>query len=279
MIDTVIQFAAANPVLIGGMLVAGLVSGFAGGLFGIGGGIVTVPALYAVFVALGVDDGLSLKTAVGTSLGVIIVTSLRSLATHHRAGHVDFDILIGWGPWIALGSAAGGAVAHWVPSQLLALVFVGGAVFIAFRRIRGGRKTAPHRDLHQHHVKIPIGVGTGVFSSLMGLGGGALGVMVMTASGRAIHQAVATSAGFGVAVAVPGAAGFIWSGHLATGLPAGSLGYFNIPAFILMAITAAIAAPLGARLAHRTKGELLSKLFGLYVLLAAGALAIDIFFH
>ena len=112
----------------------------------------------------------------------------------------------------------------------------------------------------------------------MGLGGGAVGVMVMTWAGRSIHQAVATAAGFGVAVAVPGTIGFIIAGYGHSDLPPFSLGFVNMAAFAAMAVTSAIAAPFGARLAHRMKGDLLSKLFGAYILLAAAGLLWDVLF-
>lgn len=271
------EFIASNLVLIVGMLAAGFAAGFAGGLFGIGGGIITVPALYAVFQAIGVDDDASLKTAIGTSLGVIIVTSLRALAAHHKAGHVDMGVLRAWAPWIAVGAGAGGLVARWAPVELLTVVFVGGALYVAWRRLMPGGGAKRNRDLMQRRLTRPLGAATGFFSSLMGLGGGAVGVMVMTASGRAIHQAVATAAGFGVAVALPGALAFMWSGRAAAGLPPASFGYFNAVAFLAMALTAGIAAPIGARLAHRTGGLLLSRLFGAYVLVAAVGLAWDVF--
>lgn len=258
------------------VLAAGFVSGFAGGLFGIGGGIVTVPVLYAVFHAFGVSEEASLKTAIGTSLAVIIVTSVRSLATHREAGQVDGAVLRAWAPWIALGAAAGGLLSRWIPAELLTIIFVGGAAWVGYRRLRGAR-AGGGPDLSRRRIHVPIGVGTGLFSSLMGLGGGAVGVMVMTWAGRSMHQAVATAAGFGVAVAAPGALGFVYSGLGAAALPPYSLGYVNGPAFLAMALMSAIAAPIGARLAHRVSGSLLSRLFGVYVLAASLALAVDVF--
>jgi uncharacterized protein len=264
--------------LIVALLAAGFVSGFAGGLFGIGGGVVTTPALFAIFKLLGYADGPSLKTAIGTSLAVIIVTSIRSLSTHHRAGHVDGAMLRNWAPWIAAGAGAGGMLAHWAPAELLAIVFAGGALYVAYRRIFAKeRGHAPAVDLNRKRMKVPLGFGTGLFSSLMGIGGGAMGVMIMTLAGRTMHQAIATSAGFGVAVAGPGVIGFIISGLRAESLPPASLGYVNLPAFAAMAVMAGVAAPLGAKAAHNLDSGLLSKGFGLYVLFAAGALAFDVF--
>ncbi len=274
----VMELLQDHGLLLAGVLIAGFASGYAGGLFGIGGGIVTVPALYAVFQTLGVADGPSLKTAIGTSLGVIIVTSIRSLSTHHQAGQVDFAILKSWAPWIAIGAVAGGLLAKWVPVELLTAVFAGGAFYIAWRRLFSKNKSnAAAKRPPLKHMKIPVGVGAGLFSALMGFGGGALGVIFMTMAGRSMHQAIGTSAGFGVAVAVPGITGFILSGWGQEGLPPLSMGYVNMPAFAAMAVMAAISAPLGARLAHRVDGAILSKLFGGYVLLAAVSLLIDVF--
>ena len=264
--------------LLLGMLAAGCATGFAAGLFGIGGGIITVPVLYAVFHALAVPEEPSLKAAIGTSLAVILVTSILSLATHHSAGHVDRRVLFGWGPWIAAGAAIGGVVTRWVPVELLAGVFVIGAFVIAFRRV-APKKTAkkPDIDLNAAILKVPVGVGAGVFSALLGLGGGAVGVLVMTLAGRTMHQAIATSAGFGLAVALPGAIGFIVSGWGAEGLPLASLGYVNLPAFAAVALTAGLMAPIGARMAHRLNAGLLSRIFAIYVVVAAIALGADIF--
>jgi uncharacterized membrane protein YfcA len=271
------SFLAEHGFLILAVLAAGVAAGFAGGLFGIGGGIVTVPALYAVFHSYNIAEGPSLKTAIGTSLAVIIATSLASLSAHRRAGQVDMRILKAWGPWIAAGSAAGGLLARYVPGEALAIVFALGAGWIGWRRLFGARGKAEERpDLTERRIHIPIGIGTGLFSSLMGLGGGAVGVMVMTWSGRSIHQAVATASGFGVAVAVPGALGFALSGFGQRDLPPFSLGFVNLPAFLAMAAMSALAAPAGARLAHRMKGDLLSKLFGVYVLAAALAILVDV---
>jgi uncharacterized membrane protein YfcA len=260
-----------------GVLAAGLAAGFAGGLFGIGGGIVTVPALYAAFRSVGVSADASLKSAIGTSLAVILVTSLRALITHRASGHVDERVLKAWAPWIAAGAAAGGLLARFVPTLALTVIFVAGAALIGLRRLAGGKRGAPAQtiDLTARRVHIPIGFGAGFFSSLMGLGGGAVGVMMMTMSGRSMHQAIATASGFGIAVAIPGALGFAVSGFGHADLPRFSLGYVNGPAFAAMAAMSALSAHWGASLAHRLKGELLSRLFGVYILISAIALTAD----
>jgi uncharacterized membrane protein YfcA len=209
---------------------------------------------------------------------VIIVTSIRSLITHRDAGHVDGRILRAWAPSIAVGAAAGGLLARHVPSVALTVIFVAGAVFVGWRRLFGKKKTDGARrppDLTDKRVHIPLGFGTGLFSSLMGLGGGAVGVMIMIWSGRSMHQAIATASGFGVAVAIPGALGFAASGYGRLDLPPLSIGFVHLPAFLALAAMTAIAAHFGAIMAHRLNAALLSKLFGAYILLSAAALVID----
>lgn len=274
------DFLTMSPWLLVFLLAAGAGAGFLGGLFGIGGGIVIVPTLYAVFQAMGVGEAESLKTAIGTSLSVIIVTSVRALMTHRRAGHVDIDFLRAWTPWVALGAGAGGVLARWAPAGLLTAIFCAGAIFVAWRRLRPKPvRGAVRRDLSRRGLKIPFGFGAGFFSALMGLGGGAVGVMVMTSAGRSMHQAVGTAAGFGMAVAAPGVAGFILSGYGAAGLPPGAVGYVNAPAFIALALMAAVTAPLGAHAAHRASGVFLSKMFGVFIAFVAIGLFWDVFFR
>lgn len=269
MMDAIDPGVAAALVLA--IACAGLLAGFMGGLFGVGGGIVTAPALYTAFTAFSFDPDVSLKVAVGTSLAVIVITSARSVLAHRRSGRVDFAVLRGWAPWIALGAAAGGGAARWIPAEALGALFVIGALLIGLRRLRGAPKggKAARIDPMKLSVRGPCGVIAGFFSSLMGIGGGAVGVAAMTMVGRSMHEAVATSAGFGAAVATPGALAFVLSGWGVVAAPPGSVGYVNVPAFLIMGLCAGLIAPVGARLAHRLSPELLSRAFGAYALFAA----------
>lgn len=267
-------------VLLALLAGAGLASGFAGGLFGIGGGIVSVPALYFVFQAVGADDAISLKVALGSSLAVVIVTSWRALHTHGKVGNVDYQMLRFWAPWLAGGAAVGGLFSRYAPGEALSLIFAGGAMFIGWRRLArgtGDREPRRHVDLSASGIFRPVAVGTGFFCALMGIGGGAVGLMAMTMAGRSTHQAIATASGIGMAVAAPGALGFLVSGLGVVGAPPFSLGYVNLPAFGVMGALSAIAAPMGARLSHRLSGVLLSRLFGGYALFAAGVILWDMF--
>lgn len=260
------------------LLGAGLLAGFAGGLFGIGGGVIMVPVLFILFGVYDVADTVRLPLAIGTSLSVIIVTSIRSLSTHRKSGEVDWGLLRNWLPWIALGASGAGFAAAVIPKSLLSLIFAVGAFYIGWTRLRGRSRTEkakikpitenPEASHWADKYAGILGVSTGFFSSLLGLGGGAAGVLIMGWTGRSMHRAVATASGFGIGVAIPGAIGFIISGisHSAE-LPFGAIGFVSLPAFFILALMTMITAPLGARLAHKLNAELLSKLFGAYILL------------
>jgi len=276
-------FSPETALLLALLLAAGAFAGVVAGLFGIGGGVVIVPALYAVFGYLGVDEAVRMHAAIGTSLSTIIVTSLRSLGAHGRRGAVDGAVLRAWGPWIAGGAVAGAAVADAVSAQLLTLVFAGGAAAVAGRNAflaltsgtAGRRAPGPESPLPGGAARAALAGGTGFFSSLLGIGGGVIGVAIMTAFGRPIHQAVGTASGFGVAIAAPGTLGFALAGWGAPGLPPASLGYVNLAGFAAIAAMTAVTAPLGARLAHALSHRTLSAVFAVYLALTAALLVRD----
>ncbi len=256
-------------VFIAALAGAGLLAGFVGGLFGIGGGVVIVPALYYVFTALGVDESVRMHVAIGTALSTIISTSWRSLATHAKAGVVDYAVLKSWAPWITLGALLGAAIAGFANTQALLIVFGAGLLLIALQMAFGNPHWRVANDLPAGAPRAAIAGAIGVLSAMMGIGGGAFGVTLMTLCGRAIHQAVATASGFGAAIALPAALGYVVSGWGAAGLPPWSLGYVNMPGFVLLALLTALTAPIGARLAHRLPQQTLKRAFAVLLGLVA----------
>jgi uncharacterized membrane protein YfcA len=248
---------------------AGLFAGFVGGLFGIGGGAVVVPALYLVFSALGVDESVRMHVAVGTSLSTIVSTSWRSLATHLKAGAVDTGVLRAWAPWITLGAILGAGLAGLANTETLLIVFGAGLLLIATQMGLTSPDWRVFSALPAGAPRAAIASGIGLFSSLMGIGGGAFGVTVMTLCGRPIHQAVATASGFGAAIALPGALGYVAAGWNREGLPAWSLGFVSLPGFIALALLTALTAPVGARLAHRLPQRALKRAFAVFLALIA----------
>lgn len=247
-----------------------------GGLFGIGGGVVIVPVLYLVFTQGGADPSIAMKTAVGTSLATIIITSFRSLRAHHKRGAVDFDVLRRWGPFIALGAVAGALLARVISGDLLLSLFAIGIFGIAIQRLRGARKTSRAITIPEPAQRA-LAFGTGLVSALMGIGGGVIGVILLTLQGKSMHQAVATAAGFGAAIALPGALGFMLAG-IGQGALDGAIGFVHLPGFLAVALGTMVFAPIGAKLAHSLSADLLSKVFGVYLLLSGVLLVREAFF-
>lgn len=252
-----------------GLIVAGLAAGFVGGLFGIGGGIIIVPALYFVFTALGVDEAVRMHVAVGTSLSTIIATSWRSLSAHTKAGAVDFTVLRSWTPWISFGALLGAVAAGFANTEALLFIFGGGLLLIAAQMGLASPNWRVFSELPRGIVRALIAGALGLLSAMMGIGGGAIGVTVMTLCGRPIHQAVATASGFGAAIAVPAAIGYAIVGWGQAGLPPWSLGFVNIAGFVFLALLTMITAPIGARLAHKLPQLTLKRAFAVVLAIIA----------
>jgi uncharacterized protein len=252
------------------LLGAGLVAGFAAGLFGIGGGFVVVPALFTTLQFLGGDEASRPHVAIGTSLATIIFTSVRSVQAHARRGSVDFEILRSWAPWIVLGVGAGVVLAHFVDGRVMAMTFAVGVFLMSlhfFFPVLARRQIA--EDMPQGLARASVAGGVGTFSSLLGIGGGTIAVIVMTLCGRSIHRAIATAAGVGFIIAVPGSIGFVLIGLGEHDLPFGSIGYVNLIAAGAIAAMSMLTAPLGASAAHMLPASLLKKCFAVYLLAVA----------
>ncbi len=248
------------------LLAAGAAAGFAGGMFGIGGGFVVVPALVLLLPLLGAGAADVTHIAVGTSLATIIFTSLRSVSSHAARGAVDFAMLRSWAPWVVLGTGLGALVADRISSDALALIFGVGVLPFAVHFL------APR--LHERHLltampggvaRISLAGGLGLLSALLGIGGGVITTVVMTLCGTSIHRAIGTASGMGAIIALPGTLGFMLIGLDQPRLPWGSLGYVNLPAAVAIIVTSVLLAPLGVATAHRLSPRLLRLVFGLYL--------------
>jgi uncharacterized membrane protein YfcA len=256
-------------VFFAALVAAGLFAGLIGGLFGVGGGIVIVPALYHGLGLAGVPEDARMHVAVATSLSTIVATSWRSLNAHRKSGAVDEALLKSWIPWIALGAVIGAALAGQISGQGLLIVFGVLALLVAANMAFGSDAWRIVGAMPTGAARVGTAGAVGLLSAMMGIGGGAFGVTIMTLCGRPIHQAVATASGFGAAIALPAALANMVTGWGAAGLPWGSLGYVNAPGFVILAMLTAITAPIGARLAHRLNRVLLKRLFAVFLALTA----------
>lgn len=250
---------------------AGVAAGLLAGLLGVGGGIVLVPVLDLAFGAAGVADHLRMHLAVGTSLASIVPTALSSARAHQRRGAIDAGVARSWSPAIGAGAALGAWIASGVRGAVLSAVFGVVAIIVGLRMLGGDGGASGSRDHAATSRKwLPIPVGIGTLSAMMGIGGGTLSVPVLTALGLPVHRAVGTSAWLGFWIAVPAALGFAWLGYGTPGLPPFSVGYVSLLALVVLLPATVLAAPWGARVAHGLSKRQLSVAFGAFLLVTGG---------
>ncbi|MEE4347436.1 MAG: sulfite exporter TauE/SafE family protein [Paracoccaceae bacterium] len=252
-------------LLVGGVMVAAAFAGILAGLLGVGGGIVIVPVLFWVFTFTQLDPDIAMPVAVATSLATIIATAISSARAHHKRGAVDMALVKRWGPWMAAGALLGGAVAGLVDAEALMLVFglVGLAVSVNLARPKT-LVLAP--DLPQRRAAQPALAGTiGTVSAMMGIGGGTLGVPILTAFSVPVHRAVGTASAFGLIIAVPAVLALIVAGLGVEDRPPLSLGYVNLVATALILPISTTLAPRGAQLAHALDAKWVKRAFAVFL--------------
>ena len=252
-------------------VLAGVCSGLLAGMFGVGGGMIIVPVLVYCFTAFGgVEAGAAMHLALGTSLAVIVFTSVNAVIAHHRRGAVEWGVLKGMTMGIALGAIVGAATASWLSGASLQVIVGLFALTMAAQQLRsvlnGKRQRAEQTAsyvLPSRTWQYGSGAAIGWASALFGIGGGSLTVPLLTSKGLNMHRAVATSSACGLAVALFGAVGNMAFGWGVSGLPPWSIGYVNLPALGGVAIASMLSAHLGVKIAHRASGVQLKLGFAL----------------
>lgn len=261
-LNEILAFAAAA-------IAVGAVAGVLAGVFGIGGGAVMVPVFYQALGALGVDESVRMHVAVGSSLAIIVPTSIRSFMAHKKRGAVDMELLKSMALSVPAGVILASLVAAYISSAGLRVVFACISIVVGLRLLFNRESWRIGNDIPGNPWRSMFGVVLGFFSTLMGIGGGILNNTFMTLFGRPIHQAVATSAGVGVLISIPGVIGYVWAGWGDASLPVGSTGFVNWIAFATIIPVTMVAAPVGASIAHALKKRHLEIGFGLFMLIVA----------
>lgn len=251
------------------LLAIGAFAGVMAGLLGVGGGIILVPAYFYIFSVLGYGGDQLMQVCLATSLATIIVTSLRSVSSHHKKGAVDWEILHGFAPGIVVGAAIGVLVAASLRSVVLQGIFgvlgITVGLYLGFGRDTWRLGNAMPTGLRRA-ILSPI---LGFMSVLMGIGGGSFGVPLMSLYATQIHRAVATAAGLGVLIAVPSVIGFLLIGIPDASRPPYTIGAVNLPAFALTISMTLITAPYGVKLAHQMDPKPLKRVFAFFLTLVA----------
>jgi uncharacterized membrane protein YfcA len=249
---------------------AGVLVGILAGLFGIGGGAVIVPVLYEVFRVLNVPEELRMQMCIGTSLAIIVPTTVRSYYAHKKRGAVIMEVVRAWAAPSIVGVIIGSAVASFAPSAVFKIAFVIFATFISVRMLFGADRLSLGKDLPGRALLSVYGFITGLFSSLVGVSGGAVSNAVLTLYGRTMQKAVATSAGVGVPITIVGTVGYMVAGwrHMSQ-LPPLSIGFVSLIGVALMAPVSSYTASYGVRLAHWLPRRKLEIAFGVFLGLAS----------
>jgi len=255
--------------LVAALLALGAAIGFAAGLLGIGGGMLTVPFMTLLFTLQKFPPQHIVHMAIATSLATIMFTSISSVRAHHKRGAVLWPVAARLAPGILFGSLVGAKLAGAMPSRWLALFF---ALFVGFSATQMllDRKPKPHRQLPGAGGMFGAGGAIGMLSAIVGAGGGFLSVPFMLWCNVRIHNAVATSASLGFPIAVAGTVGYVVSGWHLTGTVPGLVGYVHVPALLTLAAASVLTAPLGARVAHSLDTGRLKRVFALLLYLLAG---------
>jgi len=257
-------------LLAAAIVAGGVVTGILAGLFGIGGGAIIVPVLYEVFRVIGVPEEVRIQLCIGTSLAIIVPTTVRSYQAHRaRGAAVEGIVRLWWLPAL-IGVALGSAIAVFAPPAVFKIAFVVVAMIIAAKLLFGRAEWRLGDDLPPGLPGRALGFVVGLVSALMGVSGGSISNMILTLYGKTIHQAVATSAGLGVPITIAGTLGYMLAGLPQQSLmPPLSIGFVSLIGFALMAPVSSFTATYGARLAHWLPKRRLEIAFGIFLLLVS----------
>jgi uncharacterized membrane protein YfcA len=266
------------------LVAVGALSGFLAGVFGIGGGAILVPVFYECFRIAGVPLEVRMPLCIGTSLAIIIPTSIRSWRAHHARGAVDMEILRIWWLPVLTGVILGSITARYAPERLFKIVFVMVAYSAAARLLLARVTWKLGDDFPKGALMKAYGFVVGLLSTLMGIGGGLFSNLLMTFYGRPIHQAVATSSALAVLISIPGALGYVYAGWPAAAhYPAVAalqwpfaIGYVSLIGAILVMPTSLLTAPLGVRAAHAMSKRTLEVAFGCYLLIVGSRFVVSL---
>jgi uncharacterized protein len=266
------------------LVAVGALSGFLAGLFGIGGGAILVPVFYECFRLAGVPLEVRMPLCIGTSLAIIIPTSISSFRAHYLRGAVDMKILRAWWLPVVIGVIAGSVTARYAPERLFKIVFVMVAYSAATRLLLARESWKFGDDFPTGALMKLYGIIVGLLSTLMGVGGGLFLNLLMTFYGRPIHQAVATSSALAVLISIPGAIGYVYAGWPAAAHYPGvaalqlpfAVGYISLIGAVLVIPTSLLTAPLGVRVAHAMSKRTLEMAFGCYLLIVGTRFVVSV---
>lgn len=263
------ELLSAWPIVLA-MTATGVLAGTLAGLLGVGGGIVIVPVLYFLMQGFGVSPASAMAIATATSLAIIVPTAISSVRAHVSKGNVDLALLKFWAPLILLSAVGGSLLANLVSGNFLTWMFGIIALLVSINMLfRAGAK-ALFPELPGKPGQALMATSVGGLSVMVGIGGGTIGVPLLTSFNVAAHRAVGTAAAFGLLIALPGVLTLMLVGQTPTDAPIGTWRLLNLPALALIIPLSVLFAPVGAWLGAKLDAKELKKVFAV-VLFFTGA--------
>ncbi len=249
-------------------MLLGAIAGLLAGLFGLGGGVVIVPALVWLFSAHHFPTEQIMIMAIATSLATIIPTSISSIIMHHKLGNILWSKVFRLSPGILVGAGIGAFVADTVDAELLRNFFIAYLLYVGFRMALQNNNSTKLKKTNDWQDYF-IGNGIGLLSSILGIGGGTLTVPYLVSRQVAIKNSVAISSACGLPIAVSGTLVYTFLGWNKPFLPEWSLGYVYLPALCGIISSSVLTAPIGAKLAGKLPAHQLKRSFSVVIFLIA----------
>jgi len=250
----------------------GSITGILAGMFGIGGGVLLVPVLIFIFYGMGMEESVVVYMAIGTTLSSIIFSGISSAHSHHSKKCVEWKLVFPLSLGMIVGAFIGSRYATSMSSDNLKLIItifliaVGGEMLFGYTKLLSSRR----RLVSISNILAPIHGGwIGFLSSILGIGGGSFTTPLMTLAGYNIRQGIGTAAACGVPIALAGAMGYLYFGQTHPNLPTGATGFIFWPAVLGIASASIITARIGSNIAHSISEQILKRLFGVLLVIAA----------
>jgi uncharacterized membrane protein YfcA len=247
-------------------LLLGSIAGLISGLFGLGGGVILVPALAWLFTSEGFPPNLIMQMAIATSLATIIATSISSMRAHHQAKAINWETVFQLAPGIIVGSLVGAYLAGQLSTILLKQIFAFFLIAVSMQLFFQLQPETGEKALTKMQKRVG-GLVIGTLSALLGIGGGSITVPFLIQAKVPARKAVAISSACGLPIALSGSLGYLIVGWNVEGLPANSFGYLYLPALLGIVASSVLTAPIGAKLAHQLAAQTLKRWFSLLLVI------------
>ncbi|WP_423063195.1 sulfite exporter TauE/SafE family protein [Candidiatus Paracoxiella cheracis] len=271
------HFGIIDIYLVLALIVAGIIAGYSGGLFGIGGGAVLVPVFLTIFPFVGTAHAAVMHIAVGTSLALLVPNTLVAFLKQYKMGNIDFNLLKRWLPFVVVGATIGASVVEFIPTVYLKVIFAT-YLYASFMFIALKKEVAKEFEGKPHGYSIGIaGILIGCFSVFLGMGGGTFTVPYTQLHNYPMRKAIALSSATGVFIGIIGTIGVIISGLHVPGRAPHSLGFVNVIAFIIVLPFIIFFSPYGVRTANRLKRKNLKRMYAAFLLIVAFYMTAQIF--